>query len=80
MAKRPEVPLFGLATLCGISHRFSSYPPHQAGFPDIYCRAQISEAASCFLLPFDLHVLAGLPPAFNLSHDPFHHVGFDAQN
>ncbi|EOH0881458.1 hypothetical protein ACLKT7_004133, partial [Salmonella enterica subsp. enterica serovar Give_var._15+] len=25
-------------------------------------------AASCFLLPFDLHVL-GLPPAFNLSHD-----------
>ncbi|EUM73296.1 hypothetical protein L355_07802, partial [Enterobacter sp. MGH 9] len=28
----------------------------------------VSEAASCFLLPFDLHVL-GLPPAFNLSHD-----------
>ncbi len=28
----------------------------------------VSKAASCFLLPFDLHVL-GLPPAFNLSHD-----------
>ncbi|EOM3825109.1 hypothetical protein ACMS8M_001882, partial [Escherichia coli O16:H5] len=28
----------------------------------------VSETASCFLLPFDLHVL-GLPPAFNLSHD-----------
>jgi len=36
--------------------RFSLYAPF------------VSETASCFLLPFDLHVL-GLPPAFNLSHD-----------
>ncbi|WP_226862678.1 hypothetical protein, partial [Enterobacter hormaechei] len=38
----------------------------------------VSEAASCFLLPFDLHVL-GLPPAFNLSHDQTLQFKFDAR-
>ncbi|MGM8325226.1 hypothetical protein, partial [Escherichia coli] len=44
-------------------------PLHQAVSQTLLTRPPlVSEAASCFLLPFDLHVL-GLPPAFNLSHD-----------
>ncbi|EOU55417.1 hypothetical protein WCS_04457, partial [Escherichia coli KTE14] len=42
---------------------------HQAVSQTLLTRPPlVSETASCFLLPFDLHVL-GLPPAFNLSHD-----------
>ncbi len=41
--------------------------PHQAVSQTLLTRPPlVSEATSCFLLPFDLHVV-GLPPAFNLS-------------
>ncbi|WP_219811128.1 hypothetical protein, partial [Enterobacter sp. BIDMC110] len=54
-------------------------PLHQAVSQTLLTRPPlVSEAASCFLLPFDLHVL-GLPPAFNLSHDQTLQFKFDAQ-
>lgn len=57
----------------------SSYPLHQAVSQTLLTRPPlVSEAASCFLLPFDLHVL-GLPPAFNLSHDQTLQFKFDAR-
>ncbi|MGS6357781.1 hypothetical protein ACVGXP_09220, partial [Enterobacter hormaechei] len=57
----------------------SSYPPPSGSFPDItHPSPLVSKAASCFLLPFDLHVL-GLPPAFNLSHDQTLQFKFDAR-
>ncbi len=71
MARGPEGPpslvLRRYAVLATVS---SSYPPqHQAVSQTLLTRPPlVSKAASCFLLPFDLHVL-GLPPAFNLSHD-----------
>ncbi len=67
---RPEGYLFGLAALCGISHRFrSSYPLHRAVFPDITHPSATRQRSK--LLPVTvrlLHVL-GLPPAFNHRRD-----------
>ena len=65
----PKVPLFGLATLCGISHRFQWLSPSIGQIPRHYSPVRHSSPESKLsVLPFDLHVL-GLPPAFNLSHD-----------
>ena len=57
-------------SLCGISVRFQTLSPciGQVTHALLTRPPLVSKAASCFLLPFDLHVL-GLPPAFNLSHD-----------
>ncbi len=64
--RSPSLVLRHYAVLATVS---SSYPLHQAVSQTLLTRPPlVSEAASCFLLPFDLHVL-GLPPAFNLSHD-----------
>ncbi len=64
--RSPSLVLRRYAVLATVS---SSYPLHQAVSQTLLTRPPlVSETASCFLLPFDLHVL-GLPPAFNLSHD-----------
>ena len=69
MARGPKVPLFGLATLCGISYRFQQLSPSIRQFPRHYSPVRHSSPESKLsVLPLDLHVL-GLPPAFNLSHD-----------
>ena len=69
MARGQKVPLFGLATLCGISYRFQLLSPSIRQFPRHYSPVRRSSPESKLsVLPLDLHVL-GLPPAFNLSHD-----------
>ncbi len=79
MARGRKGPLFGLATLCGISHRFShrfsSYPLHRKRF-DIYSPVRPRQQSSK-LLPVtnsDLHVCK-----FNLSRDQTLQFKFDAQ-
>ncbi len=69
IVRGPKVPLFGLATLCGISHRFQWLSPSIGQIPRHYSPVRHSSPKSKLsVLPSDLHVL-GLPPAFNLSHD-----------
>ncbi len=69
MARGPKVPSLVLRRYAVLATVSSSYPLHQAVSQTLLTRPPlVSKAASCFLLPFDLHVL-GLPPAFNLSHD-----------
>ncbi|MDE4104661.1 hypothetical protein, partial [Salmonella enterica] len=80
MTSHTGFPHSGIAGYNGSYHLTGAYrrleppfpvviPLHQAVSQTLLTRPPlVSEAASCFLLPFDLHVL-GLPPAFNLSHD-----------
>ncbi len=77
IVRGPKVPLFGLATLCGISHRFQWLSPSIGQIPRHYSPVRHSSPESKLsVLPSDLHVL-GLPPAFNLSHDQTLQFKFD---